>query len=126
MFVMLPSSIQIMTNEELTGLAGRWPGVTVDTKWDDDLVWSVGGRMFCIRAADADAGAPLSFKVPAERFLELTGTPGFAPAPYLARAHWVQATPGAIPADALRAMVRTSYELARAKLPKKMQRELVD
>lgn len=115
-----------MTNEELTGLADAWPGVTRDIKWGADLVLSVGGRMFCVREAAAGPEAPLSLKVPAERFLELTGQPGFAPAPYLARAHWVQLRPAAVPVAELRAMIRTSYELVRARLSKKLQRELAD
>jgi predicted DNA-binding protein (MmcQ/YjbR family) len=123
---MPPSSIQVMTNEQLTGLARQWPGVTVDIKWGADLVFSVGGKMFCARAAAAGPDAPLSFKVPDERFLELTGMPGFVPAPYLARARWVQATPGAVPADAIAAMVRTSYELVRGRLPKRLQRDYAD
>lgn len=115
-----------MTNDELTGLAQQWPGVTLDTKWGADLVLSVAGRMFCVRAGDAGPDAPLSFKVPVERFLELTGTPGFASASYLARAHWVQASPAQVPDATLRAMVRTSYELVRAKLSRTLQRELAD
>lgn len=115
-----------MTNDELTGLAQQWPGVTLDTKWGADLVMSVGGKMFCVRAGDAGPDAPLSFKVPAERFLELTATPGFAPAPYLARAQWVQASPAQVPDGVLRDMVRTSYELVRAKLPKKLRHDLAD
>lgn len=115
-----------MTNEELTGFTAAWPGVTRDIKWGADLVLSVGGKMFCARAADAAPDAPLSFKVPAERFLELTGQPGFVPAPYLARARWVQAHPGAVPPAELKAMVRTSYELVRAKLTRKLQRDFAD
>jgi predicted DNA-binding protein (MmcQ/YjbR family) len=123
---MPPSSIHPMTNEELTGLAMRWPGVTTDIKWGADLVLSVGGKMFCARAADAPPDAPLSFKVAPERFLELTGRPGFAPAPCLARAGWVQASPRSLAPDELRALLRASYELIRAKLPKKTQHALAD
>lgn len=115
-----------MTNDQLSGLARAWPGVTSDIKWGADLVLSVGGKMFCARAADATPDAPMSFKVPPERFLEITAQPGFAPAPYLARAGWVQARPDVVPIDTLRPMVRTSYELVRAKLTRKLQREFAD
>jgi hypothetical protein len=88
---MSPSSIQEMTNEQLTGLAAPWPGATTDVEWGADLVLSVGGTMLCTRAAAPDA--PLSFKVDGERFLEPTDRPAFAPAPHRARAGRVQATP---------------------------------
>ena len=69
----------------------------------------------------------MSFKVEDARFLELTERPGFVPAPYLARAHWVLvAKPEALPAGELRDLLRRSYELVREKLPKKTQRELAD
>lgn len=113
-------------NGELGRLVEAWPGVVSDIKWEHDRVWSVGGKMFCARAEVAEAATPLSFKVPPERFLELTEQPAFEPAPYLARASWVLARPELLPRDTLAAMLRTSYELVRAKLPKKLQREFAD
>jgi predicted DNA-binding protein (MmcQ/YjbR family) len=69
----------------------------------------------------------LSFKVEADRFLELTDRPGILPAPYMARAHWITLTgPDAFPASERDALIRGSYALVRAKLPKKLQRELGD
>jgi len=60
-----------------------------------------------------------------ERFLEFTDRPHIIPAPYMARAHWVSVLPSAdLPVEELRALVRHAYELVRAKLPKKVQREL--
>ncbi|GAB2513258.1 MmcQ/YjbR family DNA-binding protein [Lysobacter humi (ex Lee et al. 2017)] len=115
-----------MDNEALGRLLEAWPGVTSDIKWEHDRVWSVGGKMFCARAEAAGPEAPLSFKVQPERFLELTAQPAFEPAPYLARASWVLARPDRVPGEVLAAMLRTSYELVRAKLPKKLQREFAD
>lgn len=104
-----------------------WPGVACEIKWQDDLVFSVAGRMFCVLCIAGPKAGSLSFKVEDERFLELTGQPGFVPAPYLARARWVQLPDPAVVGDAaLRAFLRRSYELVRAKLPKGRQRELVD
>jgi predicted DNA-binding protein (MmcQ/YjbR family) len=56
----------------------------------------------------------MSFKVEGHRFLELTGQPGMVPAPYLARAHWVQVPQqGALPDAEVRVFIRRSYELVR-------------
>jgi predicted DNA-binding protein (MmcQ/YjbR family) len=105
----------------LRKLLSAWPGVTEDVKWCNDLVSSVGGRMFCV--TDARDGGALGFEVDAGRFLELTDRPGIVPAPYLARAQWVQLADDALQASELRALLRRSYELVRAKLSKKLQHE---
>ncbi len=102
-----------------------WPGVGEDVKWDNDLVFSVAGKMFC--AMEARSGRGLAFKVEQSRFLELTDRPGIVPAPYLARAHWISLSePSALSEAETKALIRRSYELVRAKLSRKLQRELAD
>jgi predicted DNA-binding protein (MmcQ/YjbR family) len=116
-----------MNDKQLTRLSATWPGVTSDVKWDDDLIFSVAGKMFCGLCLSGTEKGKLSFKVEPERFLEFTDRAGFRPAPYLARAHWVTMDdPGVIPRAELDALLRRAYELVRAKLPKKTQRELAD
>ncbi|GAA5079867.1 MmcQ/YjbR family DNA-binding protein [Lysobacter panacisoli] len=106
---------------------GGWPGGESGMKWEDDLVFTVAGKMFCVVCVRGPKQGSMSFKVEDERFLELTERPGFQPAPYLARAHWVYLEdPGRVPVAELRALLRRSYELVRARLPKKTQRELAD
>ena len=78
-----------MQPETLRATVGAWPGVTEDIKWGADLVFSVGGKMFCV--LDTGESGRLSFKVEDGRFLELTERPGVIPAPYLARARWFSA-----------------------------------
>ncbi|HZX76534.1 MmcQ/YjbR family DNA-binding protein [Lysobacter sp.] len=105
----------------------QWPGVESSVKWGDNLVFTVAGKMFCATRLDGPGQGSLSFKVEDDRFLELTERPGFIPAPYLARAHWVQVErPDRLPKAELHALLRRSYELVRLKLPKKHQRELAD
>lgn len=115
-----------MTPVQLEALCGAWPGVTRDIKWGEDLVFSVGGKMFAItRAGAAVHGQRLALKVADERFLELTDQPGIEPSPYLACAHWVAVTePQRFASAELAAMVRDSYTLVRARLTKKLQKEL--
>src|SRR5215470_16436153 len=64
------------------------PAVTEDIKWGSDLVFSVGGKMFA--AVNTERPHTLSFKCTPEMFAELTERDGIIPAPYLARAKWVQ------------------------------------
>ena len=115
-----------ITAVQLEALCGAWPGVTRDIKWGADLVFSVGGKMFAVTPADAEAhGHRLGIKVADERFLELTDQPGVVPSPYLARAHWVSVVePQRFATRELEALVRESYTLVRAKLTKKLQKEL--
>lgn len=122
-----------MNGDTVRALCADWPGVDDGVKWGNDLVFTVGGRMFCVLdlgKGDGKAGR-LSFKVDIERFLEYTDLPGIQPAPYLARAQWVSLDPPdddgrrALPAAALEAAIRRSYELVFARLPKRQQRQLL-
>jgi len=114
-----------MNEKDLEQFAGAWPGVESSIKWEDDLVYSVAGKMFtvlCLRGPDRGR---LSFKVDAERFLELTDQPGITPAHYMARAFWITLTePERFSRERVEAFVRHSYELVRANLTKRMQAKL--
>jgi predicted DNA-binding protein (MmcQ/YjbR family) len=106
--------------------AASLSAATTDIKWGCDWVASVGGKMFFAGGPEPGPWQSCSFKVDDHRFLELTGLPGFAPAPYLARVKWVQLTdPKALPLAQLKALVTRSHELVLARLPKKLQKELL-
>ncbi len=131
--------------------AGAWPGVEASIKWDDDMVFTVAGKMFCVPCVRGLHARSLSFKVEHERFLELTERPGFIPAPWLARALGVRTgvKPGRL-SDALKriacpterkamdgwagaprhgwllASKHHRWSMVREKLPKKPQREPAD
>lgn len=114
-----------MREDELEALCARWPGVARSIKWEVDLVFSVANKMFAVMCTLGPERGRLSFKVDAERFLELTGQPGIAPAHYMARAFWISVVePERFASDELAGFVRRSYELVRANLPKKTQAAL--
>lgn len=116
-----------MDQKTLEAHVSGWPGVSRDIKWHDDLVFSVDGKMFAVYCFRGSNAGQVSFKAGEDRFLELTDRHGVIPAPYMARAHWVSVLPSSGVADAeILALVRASYELVRARLPKKRQRELAD
>ena len=111
--------------EPQRALAASLPGATEDIKWGADLVFSVGGKMFCVFLLSDGMATSCSFKVDDDRFLELTAVPGVVPAPYLARAKWVQVKAGhALNAGDLDGLVRRSHTLVVARLTKKLQKEL--
>lgn len=106
-------------------LCSSWPGVSSDIKWGDNLVFSVGGKMFAMTQAEGRAGGRLAFKVADARFLELTDQPGVIPAPYLARARWVSVTePSRFTTTELQELLLAAYAAVRARLSKKLQVEL--
>ena len=113
-----------MTPAELRNLCMSLPAATEQIQWEKDRVFKIGGKMFACSGIERDS--KYSFKVDDERFLELTDRVGVVPAPYLARAKWIQIDPGSceLSDKALERLVRRSYELVVAKLPKKTQREI--
>jgi predicted DNA-binding protein (MmcQ/YjbR family) len=46
--------------------------------------------MFCVFSFEEETYTGMSIKVDDHRFLEMTDRPQFRPAPYMARAKWVQ------------------------------------
>jgi predicted DNA-binding protein (MmcQ/YjbR family) len=108
----------------LRELCLSFPGATEQIQWGNDLLFKVGGKMF---AATPLEPAPvwLSFKASPENFVELTERPHIIPAPYLARAQWVALeTRDAVLGDELAGLLRESYELVAAKLPRKIRESL--
>jgi predicted DNA-binding protein (MmcQ/YjbR family) len=108
-----------MTIETLRGICMRFPDVTEDVKWGQDLCFLIGGKMFAV--VDLEPPHALGFKCTPEAFGELVERAGIIPAPYLARAMWVreEALGEALDRPELEALLRTAYEVVRAKLPKR-------
>jgi len=108
-----------MTIETLRAICRALPDVTEDVKWGQDLAFCIGEKMFAV--VNLEPPHQLSFKCTPESFGELTERPGLIPAPYLARAMWVQEPELGATLDRreLEALIRTSYALVQAKLPKR-------
>lgn len=101
-----------------------FPSVTEHVIWGNDLTFKVGGKMFA-HAVLEPAPVWLSFKTSPDNFFELTERPNILPAPYLARAKWIALeTKDALPSAELSTLIRESYDLVVAKLPKKTRDSL--
>jgi len=99
------------------------PAVKEDIKWGNDLVFSVGEKMFCV--AGLESPFKCSFKVNDEEFEELSSSDGFMPAPYMARAKWVLVTnPSKLNKKQWEQYIKQSYELVKMKLTKKIREQL--
>jgi predicted DNA-binding protein (MmcQ/YjbR family) len=102
-----------------------FPGVTEQIQWEDDLLFKVGGKMFAVVPLEP-ARLYVSFKASAEDFAELVERPGIIPAPYLARAQWVALeSESALRRTELENLLRQAHSLILAKLPKRIQAELL-
>jgi len=113
-----------MNLEWLRRVCLSFPCATEQVQWEDDLVFKVAGKMFAV-APLIPAKVTLSFKCTPEEFAELTEREGIISAPYMARARWVSLEPGAtLPEAELHRLLRQSYDLVVAKLPKKTQAAL--
>jgi predicted DNA-binding protein (MmcQ/YjbR family) len=115
------SVILTMTIEFIRKHALGLPGVTEDIKWEHNLCFSVGGKLFLITNPD-DFPVSASFKTTDELFEELTAREGIMPAPYLAKNKWVMvADVSRIDAKEWYGFVENSYQLIFQKLPRKSQ-----
>ena len=113
-----------MDIEQLRKICLAFPGASEQIQWGDDLLFKVGGKMFAITPL-IPAPVCLSFKVTPENFVELTERPGIIPAPYLARAKWVALeSRDALAPSELAPLLRASYDLVVAKLPRKARESL--
>src|SRR5258705_11383744 len=100
-----------------------FPAFTEEVKWGNDLCFCVGEKIFCI--ANLKPPHTFSFKATDSEFDELSETEGFKPAPYLARAKWVLVTDSSkLSKKDLKNYLQQSYDLIKAKIPKKQRKDL--
>lgn len=100
------------------------PHVTEEIQWEDRLLFKIGGKMFAV-AGLSPVGSRLSVKTTDERFAELIEVPGVIPSPYLARSKWIALERwDTLRRSEIEELVRESYALIFARLPKKKQAEL--
>lgn len=112
-----------MTIEDLRKICLSFPAVKEDIKWEHDLCFCVGEKMFCVTGLDGPSG--ISFKCSDEDFAELTEREGIIPAPYLARNKWVKVeTLNTLSVKELKHYISLSYNMIKEKLTKKQRTAL--
>ena len=113
-----------MNTDWVRDLCLSFPQTTEQIQWSEVLVFKVAGKIHAL-AALQPSKTWLTFKASPESFVELTERPGIIPAPYLARAKWVALeTRDALPLDELAHLLRESYDMVVAKLPRKTREAL--
>src|SRR5260221_5359613 len=110
-----------MNLDAIRSICRALPAVTEDIKWGHDLCFCVAGKMFVV--VDLESPHSIAFKCTPESFGELVERPGIIPAPYMARNMWVmeQQLGEALDRAELTSLIKASYDLVVAKLPKRLQ-----
>lgn len=113
-----------MNTEDIQNVCRQMPGVTEDIKWEHDLVFSIGGKMFCAVELE-QSPTTASFKVKDEEFEEMCNWPGFKPAPYAAKHKWVWIEDiNKMKKADWKKYLQQSYDLVKNKLPTKLKKQL--
>lgn len=113
-----------MDVEWVRKLCRSFPHTTEHVQWGADLVFKVGGKMYAVMPLEP-APVCLSFKCTDEEFVTLTDRAGVIPAPYLARAKWIALeNERALAPSEVKRLLKQSYNLVLAKLPKKTREAL--
>ena len=113
-----------MDIEDIQNICRQLPGVTEDIKWEHDLVFSIGGKMFCVVGLD-QSPTTASFKVTDEEFEEMSNWPGFKPAPYVAKYKWVWVEDiNKMKKADWKKFIQQSYDLVKNKLSAKLKKQL--
>ncbi|MCU0388878.1 MAG: MmcQ/YjbR family DNA-binding protein [Chitinophagaceae bacterium] len=114
-----------MAIDFLRAYALSLPGATEEIKWEHNLCFCVGGKIFLVTNPDSFP-VSASFKTSPENFTELTNRQGISQAPYFARNQWVQvADINMIQEEEWKQLIQASYRLVLEKLPKKIRESLV-
>jgi predicted DNA-binding protein (MmcQ/YjbR family) len=114
-----------MNIEEIQKFCLSFAHATEDVKWGNDLVFSVGKKMFTVVSLEQTGHAAMSFKCTPEKFAELIERDGLIPAPYVARYHWVALERfDVLDSSELTELIKQSYQLVWEKLPQKIKKTL--
>ncbi len=115
-----------MNREDFDTYCKSLPATTNVVQWGNSSVWKVGGKIFAICShwgpVDRDC---VSFKCTDHSYQVLCELPGVVPAPYLARAKWVQVQSDETLTDEdIRSYIADAHAIIAAKLTKKQQQDL--
>ena len=118
-----------MNRAEFNDYCRSLPHTTHVIQWGNADVWKIGGKIFAIGSGwgeeRSELDVKISFKCSDFSYSLLTEEEGIIPAPYLARAKWVQLeSEHVLSDDETRSYIEAAYQIIGQKLPKKLRVEL--
>ena len=115
-----------MTYEEFNQFCASFKATSHVVQWGNSDVWKVGGKLFAVCGWN-DGQDAFTFKCSDIAYEVLQEMPGIRPAPYLASRgmKWLQQyADGGLSDTELQNHIKLSYDMAVAKLTKKLRSEL--
>ena len=115
-----------MTRLEFDAFCRTFKAVVNVEQWGGASVWKLGGKIFAICSKwGAGSHTKISFKCSDLTYSILREQPGIIPAPYLARAKWVQIeTADAMSDQDIKDYIKAAYFMIMGKLTKARRKEL--
>lgn len=115
-----------MTRDDFDAYCAALPAVTNVIQWGNASVWKVGGKIFAICAHWGDGEhRKISFKCSDLAYTLLCEQAHIVPAPYLARAKWVQLqSADAMPDDDIKRYITEAHRIVAGKLTRAKRTEL--
>jgi len=115
-----------MTREEFDDYCRSLKATTNVIQWGNASVWKIGGKIFAICSHwGKGEEQKISFKCSDLSYSILIEQEYIVPAPYLARAKWVQLTSDkAMTAEDIKTYINEAYSIVKAKLTKAARKDL--
>ena len=115
-----------MTRNDFDAFCASLKGTTNVVQWGNATVWKIGGKIFAICSSwGKGRGSKIAFKCSDMSYRMLCEHDGIIPAPYLARAKWVQLEKNdAMDDETIRAYITGAYDIIVAKLTKAQRKAL--
>ncbi len=115
-----------MTRDEFDAYCGGLTSTTHVIQWGNASVWKVGGKIFAICSTwGTGRRQKIAFKCSDMSYALLCEQDGIVPAPYLARAKWVQLDTADALSDAdIERYIQEAHRIVAGKLTKAKRAEL--
>jgi len=115
-----------MRRADFDKLCGALKGTTNVVQWGNASVWKIGAKIFAICSHWGEGGHDkISFKCSDLSYTILREQDGIIPAPYLARAKWVQIeTLDAMSEEDIASYIGQAYSIISAKLTRAVRKDL--
>lgn len=118
-----------MNRNQFNSFCQTLPKTTHVVQWGNADVWKIGGKIFAIGSRwgvdSPELDVKISFKCSDFSYQLLTQEKGIVPAPYLARAKWVQLEKEcAFSDEEVANYIQGAYDIIVGKLTKAMRKEL--
>ncbi len=113
-----------MEIEDLQHIANAFKGITYDIKWESNLCFCIGSKIFAMVNIDS-VPTRCSFKQTADSYTDWLEQDGFISAPYLGRSKWVQVDDiRRLDKKAWQTILEEAYAEIFRKLPKRLRVEI--